>query len=406
MENTIPVDRTDLEKILQLALGGKVQQKDEWKTAPLQGGLEFGSAIYRLQGVAEAVQGPQAWSLVLKAIQPDPQYSDPQGYRYWKREAEAYRSGLLQELPGPVTAPFCYDVCQRPDGSVWMWLEDIRDDLGSPWTVEHYGLVARWLGQFNGAYLAGQPLPGDAWVTHDWLRKYLEHAAPMLDFIRENPAHPVVQKMFPGFTLALTLAMWEEHTRMLKVLDGLPQTFCHQDAFGRNLFIRGAQVVAIDWGYAGIAPVGAELAPLIGVAFGLAGVPSSQAHNLDRVCFEGYLQGLSEAGWTPDPRQVRMGYAFTVFLRYVLGATIGEMLPGILDEKTRLHWAEGIGTSSDKVGESDAGIVNYYQSIAMEALKLMGLGCMGRVLGRAVRYSISLGRKRRQAGQKKPGIST
>ena len=229
----------------------------------------------------------------------------------------------------------------------------------------------------------------------------------MLAFIRENPAHPAVQKMFPGITLALTLAMWEEHTRMLKVLDGLPQTFCHQDAFGRNLFSRGEQVVGIDWGYAGIAPLGAELAPLVGMASSLAGVPSSQLRSVDQACFEGYLQGLREAGWTPDARQVRLGYILTVVLRYIIGATAGEVLPAILEsEELRRLWAEGLGTSADKVEESDAGVVNYYQSMTLEALKLLGLGCMGRVLGRAVRYSISLGRKHRQAGQKGPGIST
>ena len=70
------------------------------------------------------------------------------------------------------------------------------------------------------------------------------------------------------------------------------------------------------------------------------------------------------------------------------------------------HYLERIEYFVEKVEESDAGVVNYYQSMTLEALKLLGLGCMGRVLGRAVRYSISLGRKRRQAGQKKPGIST
>ena len=99
----------------------------------------------------------------------------------------------------------------------------------------------------------------------------------MVDFLRQNPAHPVVQKMLPGISLPMTLAVWEEHPRMLKILDGMPQTFCHQDAFERNLFYRAGELVAIDWNYAGIAPVGTELAALIGAAFGLAHFPVSQA---------------------------------------------------------------------------------------------------------------------------------
>lgn len=220
---------------------------------------------------------------------PTPKRDTTQGYRYWKRETQAYQSGLLQALPGQVTAPRCYDIHEEPDGSVWIWLEDIKDEQGHPWSIERYARVARHLGQFNGACLVGRPLPSDAWVTHEWLRTYLRHAAPMVEFILQNPAHPTVQSMLPGIALPLTLAFWEEHTRMLNVLDELPQTFCHQDAFGRNLFYRREQVIALDWSYAGIAPVGAELAPLIGVAFGLARFPSSQAKELDQACSEGYL---------------------------------------------------------------------------------------------------------------------
>ena len=218
----------------------------------------------------------------------------------------------------------------------------------------------------------------------------------MIAFINENPGHPVVQKMLPGITQALTLAIWDERERMLKVLDALPQTFCHQDAFGRNLFIRGEEVVAIDWGYAGIAPLGAELAPLVGVASGLAGVPSSQMQALDQACIDGYLQGLSESGFTPNARQVRLGYTLTVLLRYILGATVGEVLPALLEsDELRRLWAQGFGTSPDKVEETDTGVAAYYQAIAVEALKLLGLGCLARVLGKTLVYSIRRGRKRK-----------
>jgi hypothetical protein len=149
-------------------------------------------------------------------------------------------------------------------------------------------------------------------------------------------------------------------------------------------------VVAIDWGYAGFAPVGTELAALVGVAFGLAGFPSSQARELDQACFDGYLEGLRQAGWQHDPRQVRLGYTLTVLLRYLLGATIGELLPGLLDKMTHDHWVEGLGTSEEKAGESESGIVAYYQAVTMEALKLLGPWFMLRFIGRTAGYAIRL----------------
>jgi len=217
----------------------------------------------------------------------------------------------------------------------------------------------------------------------------------MVDFILQNPAHPTVQLMLPGITLPLSLALWDERARMLSVLDELPQTFCHQDAFGRNLFCPDERGIAIDWGYAGIAPVGAELAPLVGVAFGLAGFPSSQAKALDQACFAGYLEGLRQADFQPDPGQVRVGYALTVLLRYILGATVGQLLPGLLDKKTRLHWAEGVGPPPEIAGEVDAGVAAYYQATALEALKLLGLGSILRVLGHTTSYTVRLAGKRR-----------
>jgi hypothetical protein len=389
-EITFSITPEKLASLLQIALGNKAVQIRAWEAKRLLGGLELSSSIYRLQGLAVVEEEVRSWSLILKIIRPEIEFDDPQGYRYWKREIQAYQSGLLQELPGQITAPRCYGIEEQPEGSLWLWLEDIKDEQEHPWSIERYRQVSRYLGQFNGAYLVGRSLPNEAWITHDWLRKYLDHAAPMVKFILQNPGHPTVQLMLPGISLSMTLALWKEHTRVLGALDELPKTFCHQDAFGRNLFCRGEQVIAIDWGYAGIAPVGTELAALIGVAFGLARFPSSQARELDQACFEGYLEGLRQAGWQPDPRQVRLGYTLTMLLRYVLGGMIGDTLPGLLDERTHSDWVEGLDTSEEKAGESEPGTVAYYQAITIEALKLLGTWFMLRFIGNTAGYAIRL----------------
>ena len=93
------------------------------------------------------------WSLILKAIGANPDVDvPPTDYRYWKREPLAYESGLLDELPGGCFAPRCFGSVVADDGA-WLWLEDVRDDLGPEWPFEHYGVVARHLGQLNGTYL-------------------------------------------------------------------------------------------------------------------------------------------------------------------------------------------------------------------------------------------------------------
>jgi hypothetical protein len=174
----------------------------------------------------------------------------------------------------------------------------------------------------------------------------------------------------------------------------MPQTFCHQDTFERNMFRRGEELVLIDWNFAGIAPAGTELAALVGPAFGLAKFPVNQAQELDQACFENYLAGLRQAGYQPDRRQVRLCYCLTVILRYVIGATVGEMLPGLLNQATHDHWIEGIQEGDDYAGESDPGVVAYYTAIYMEGLKALGLGSLLRVAARTLGYAIRLRGKR------------
>jgi len=371
----LEVDQPHLNDLVQKALHQPRLQVTGWKVNPLHGGLEWGSTVYRFQG--EATDGGKTvpWSLILKAVKTTDLAREPGGIWYWKREALAYQSGLLHRLPGGnVTAPACYEVEERPDSSLWLWLEDVKDDIGSPWPLEHYGVVARHLGQFNGAYLIGQAFPAEPWITRNWLRMYVEHAAAMIEFIRVNPKHPIVLHMFPGDSVAQLLAVWDERGSILDVLENLPQVFCHQDAFKRNLFARGGRTIAIDWGYMGIAPVGAELVALVAASIGFFEIPADRVKEMDRICFEGYLQGLSEAGWNGNPKLVRTGYAVSLLLRYPIGGQLGELLPTFLNQEGRSKMEVAFeNKTATELEQSDPALVAYYQGMIPEALKLLGL---------------------------------
>lgn len=391
--SSLQVDPTFLTGMLQRSLGSRQVLLGDWDIQPIYAGMEISSRIYRLRGQAQVAAVPQAWSLILKIVQPDGENNDPQGYHYWQREALAYQSGLLELLPGGIAAPGCYAVCTQPDGSVALWLEEVIDDGGPTWSLEQYASVARSLGEFNGAYLVGQcALPAFPWLSRNFLRRYLEHASPMVDFIRRNPRHPLVMNIFPGLALAQTLAIWDLYPRLVDRLDAMPQTFCHQDAFKRNLFLRRGQVVAIDWGNAGIAPVGCELAALVGAAFGLGRFPASQAQALEQACFNGYLEGLRRAGWQPDLKQVRLAFTLTIALRYVIAATIGEGMSALLDQTQRQRWAAGYGQPAEDVEKGDPNEAAYYQGLFSEILKQLGLSVSFRLFTRIANYALRLRR--------------
>lgn len=398
-ETPLQIDPDYLTGMVRAALGNPKLEIVGWACQPIYAGFEYSSRLFRLQGQAFHARISQSWSLILKIIQPDTQNNDPHGFRYWKRDALAYQSGLLDNLPGPISVPHCYDICAQPDGSLWLWLEEIRDDFGSSWSLEQYAQAARCLGEFNGAYVMGRPLPDASWITHGWLRKYLENAGPVVDFIRQHPDHPVVQDLFPGSALAQVLAVWDLYPPMLQILDGMPQAFCHQDAFLRNLFLNAGKLIAIDWGYAGIAPLGAELAALIGAGFQLAKFPPSNAQELDKACFNGYLEGLNRAGWRPDPRQVRLGYILTIVLRYVV-ANMGEGIPTLLNQDLRARYSAGVEIPAEQVGKSDPHTIAYYQGICLEILRRLGLGFSFQFLVRTGYYSIRLRRNRQPASGK------
>ena len=189
--------------------------------------------------------------------------------------------------------------------------------------------------------------------------------------------------MFPELVLAQVLAIWDEHERILEVIDNLPQVFCHQDAFRRNLFARGGKTIAIDWGYAGLAPIGAELVALIAASIGFWEVPAEKVKEMDRLCFEGYLQGLRDAGWMGDPRLVRTGYTATLMLRYPVGGQIGEIIPAMLDQARRSRMEAAFDSKhAEDIWKSDPATIAYYESIIPDAMKHIGMTNMLRVFGR------------------------
>ena len=97
---TIVVEPVYLVNLLERALEKPIQNLNEPQIESIKGGLELDSSIYRLTGTVEVGGEALNWSLILKVVKPEAVSNDPQGYRYWKREALAYQSTRLQDLPG------------------------------------------------------------------------------------------------------------------------------------------------------------------------------------------------------------------------------------------------------------------------------------------------------------------
>lgn len=295
----------------------------DWKYEALHG-ASFNSEIYRYSGNAQSREDILPWSLILKMIRSPDGKDDPNSLNYWKREALAYQSGFLDNLPNGICAPRCFGIVEQPNLEVWLWLEEVIDELQANWSLEQYGKVAHHLAQFNGAYFTGWHLPIQPWLARGRLRAWVADAIPVIPISAEVLAHPLVSRLYPDDIYERMLQVWSEHEAWIAIIENQPQTLSHLDAFRRNLFARhdqrgDIQTVLIDWSLVGSAALGEEIAPLVAASLNFLEVSSGQAHTLDKIVFDSYLEGLKKAGWQGDQRVVRFTYAASSVLRYSIG---------------------------------------------------------------------------------------
>jgi hypothetical protein len=199
-----------------------------------------------------------------------PSSPDPLDPYYWRREALAYASGLLE----PFGAPVLRAEVARDDGSVALWLEAVADT--EPWTSERFARVARRVGRAQ----AGEA-PADAWLARHWLARYLH-----LHGIAPGPVHAALEQ--------------------------LPQTLCHHDLHPANV-LDGDRIV--DWAYCGAGARGSDAGVL--VADGLADqvFAGDVVDEVADAVWNGYVAGLRDAGWNGDEAEVRFAFARGTALR-------------------------------------------------------------------------------------------
>lgn len=326
------VNDTALTPLVRQVLADQGAEVLGWDIQPVTGGAaqERGGSfgIYRFSGRARQGDAVHDWSLILKAMGGDVTAAntvataDPADADYWKREILINQSGMLTDLPGGLVAARCYDVVEYPRSQeYWLWLEDVTD---TDWTLETYGQAARHLGQFNGAYLNGLPIPQADWLSTGRIRRWMYLGEDGLGDIEQLSQHLLNKQWLGDDGVARILRLSAQRERLLAALARLPRTFCHHDAFRRNLMFRHnsagqAETVAIDWAKTGSGAVGEETATMVAMSVLFFEVEATQFKELEANVLSGYVEGLRDAGWHSDARLVRFGYAATASLSVGLG---------------------------------------------------------------------------------------
>jgi len=366
--------RSAITPIVRRAVQSPTVEVSDWSVHPIHSGGGEGLGVYRFAGTGEDRARPVEWSLVLKAFGAPAEGGQRGDWNYWKREAMAYRSGLLDDLPGGIAAPRCLTVEELADGIVRLWLEDVAPANDEPWPLDRYALAARHLGQFNGAYLAEHPLPDYPWLSTKWLRGWVSANEAAIAHLKRVLDHPLVRRVYPEGVATSFLRLWTERELFFDHLDRLPHTLCHLDAFRRNLLDRrlsdgSHQTLVLDWAFIGKGALGEELGPLIQASVEFFEAAGIAAQALEEASFEGYLEGLADAGWRGDPQVVRFSYAASTSIRYGVG-TVRLVLPVLLDERLHARVEELLGRPKEKVFEKWAEETEHMVSLTDEAYQL------------------------------------
>lgn len=253
------------------------------------------------------------------------------------RETLMYASGLLDSLPA-IRAPRMLAQLSMSDSLTMLCLEDVGEYLVSPWTLSHFRRAAFRLGEFNGAYAAGLPLPETRVPSRSWLRDTVQAHAAAYARLPSLLGHPVLRQCWPPPLLERVNQLWHRRDTVLDFLDTLPQTLCHLDAFPRNLAFDGDELIALDWSNAGIAPVGAEMAAMVPASVFYFDIEPDAMAEVHETSMGAYVDGLRSAGCNADAEQVRRVCSAYMALRYGL-YPIGVLLA---EEASRRHFERAL----------------------------------------------------------------
>lgn len=339
-----PIDRGTVARIAQKSTQRTHAEVIGWTVTRISSGGGEAAGIYKISGTASDSGTVLPWSLILKILQPAAEPVQSSRWNSAEREALAYRSGLLDGLGSGLGAPECLEIGIDEDEATWLWLEDVGDETEGPWTISRYGLAAYHLGRFNGSYSATGVVPTHPWLSRNWLRGWIEEAAPYINVLDSNRDHPLVRQMYD---VDHVLGLWKDRDRRLGYLENLPQTLCHLDAYRGNLFSRRngqgiEQTLAIDWAFVGFAALGEELASLVAATVAMGHVKPQDMKALEATVIEGYLDGLNDEGCRFAPADVYDANATASSIRLPVGA-LRLVLPVLLSPEDYSHVLEQHG---------------------------------------------------------------
>ena len=274
--------------------------------------------VSRVRGTAATPSGLRPWSLIQKVTE-GPAVASAYLYDNGLREFRAYESGLLADLAPGLRAATAHGLHASPDGRLTLWLEDLG---GEGRALSREGLIraAGHLGRLAGRWR--DRVPAHPWLFTGWIDRHgqPEAVGPARDRIGSLRDRRMVEERL-GRGLGEVEALIDDQPRIAALLRGLPQTLCHHDAVGANVFAGrtgGADTVLIDWEMVGPGPAGADLASLLFSSARRGDLPAELAIDTLPEAREAYARGMEEMGGGTDADALGTAVDAAIALRWVL----------------------------------------------------------------------------------------
>lgn len=274
--------------------------------------------VNRLRGQATVDGGSVPWSLVEKRTEGSA-LASPYLQDNARRELAAYTSGILDAIAPHLRAPRAWGTRLEPDGAITLWLEEIRHEGPRPLSAEAILVAARDLGGLSGRWF-GRELR-EPWHLHGWIDRHGQSAAVADGRATLRRAHPSAVARL-GRRLGLVERLILGQPRVREVLEALPQTLCHHDAVGANVFTTDANTVLIDWESVGPGAVGADLASLLFSSVRRGDASAEVVIPVVDDALLAYADGMRAEGAAIDGAGVRQGFDAAIALRWKLAVDV------------------------------------------------------------------------------------
>jgi hypothetical protein len=254
----------------------------------------------------------------------------------WKTEAEVYRSDLADRLPQGLSVPRALGVFDLDALSSTIWIEEVPARAAT-WDRQRYERAAYLLGRFSGsrdlAPLAG--LRDLEWTLGTYVEGRVNVQVLPLLLGEDVWQHPLCAE-FAELKEPLRAA-GRQAVELAAEADALPSVLSHGDACPNNLLAgeHDDELVMIDFGFWGGAPVGFDLTQLLVGEVQLGRRGTEDLAELDEALVTAYVAGLREEGCDVPEVQVRRGHALCLMVMTGLSTLPFDLFEAPLTPETQ-----------------------------------------------------------------------